>query len=383
MTFQYRTFEEARAAFAEDQAMHEELGVEFDGAVSYIPEAWKKNWRLAMDEYVAGMQSIGMDSVASLTTDPNAGIPSWFTTVIDPQVYRILFAPVKMAEIIGEKRKGTWLDQTAMFPVVEHVGEVETYGDDSEGGNSGVNLEFPQRQAYKYQTIIRYGQEELERAGLARIGYVAELGVSAANSLNRYTNYVYAYGVGGLQNYGVLNDPNLPAAISPTTKAAFTVTGSNAWFFGGALNATPNEIFNDIQAIFYGLVGQSAGLVDEETKLILAMSPQSQTAMLATNSFNVNVKTILKETLPNLEIKTAVQYGAQSAANPEGIAAGSLLQMIAPELEGMEQGYCSFNEKLKSFPIVRGLSNFKQKQMSGAWGAIWRSTVGVYQMIGV
>lgn len=385
MTFQFKTFEEARAAFAQDQAMHEENGVTFDGAVTYIPESWRKNYQLAMDEYVAAIQSmnLGMDAIQGLTTDPNAGIPTMLTTMIDPQVYKILFAPVKMAEILGEKRKGTWLDQTAMFPVVEHVGEVETYNDDSEGGNSGVNLNFPQRQAYKWQTIIRYGQEELERAGLARISYVAELGVSAANSLNRFMNYVYAYGVQGLQNYGTLNDPHLPAAISPTTKAAYPVSGTNAWFYNGALNATPNEIFNDIQSLFYALVGQSAGLVDEETKLILAMSPLSQTAMLATNSFNVNVKTILKETLPNLEIKTAVQYGAQSPSNPEGIAAGNLLQLIAPELEGMEQGYCAFNEKLRSFPIVRGLSNFKQKQMSAAWGAVWRSTIGVTQMIGV
>jgi hypothetical protein len=386
MTFQFKTFEEARNAYAMDRAMNEDLGVSFEGysgPITYIPDSWRHNYTLAMDELISAARLMGFDTNASLVTDPNAGIPAMLTTMIDPQVYTILFAPVKMAEILGEKRKGTWLDQTAIFPVVEHVGEVETYGDDSEGGNSGVNLNFPQRQAYKFQTIIRYGQEELERAGLARINYVSELNVSAANSLNRYMNYVYAYGVQGLQNYGVLNDPHLPAAISPATKAAFPISGTNAWFYNNALNATANEIFNDIQSMFYSLVGQSAGLVDEQTKLILALSPQSETAMLATNEFNVNVKDILKKALPNLEFRTAVQYGAKTTANPEGIAAGNLVQMIAPELEGMEQGYCSFNEKLRSFPIVRGLSNFKQKQMSGSWGAIWRSTIGVVQMIGV
>jgi hypothetical protein len=381
--FSFRTFEEAQTAFAMDQAMHEENGVTFAGAVTYIPDTWRQNFQLAMDQYIAGMEKMGLDANPALVTDPNAGIPTMLTTMIDPEVYRVLFAPVKMAEILGEKRKGTWLDQTMIFPIVEHVGEVETYGDDSEGGNAGVNLNFPNRQAYKFQTVIKYGQEELERAGLARIGYVAELGVSAANALNRYMNYVYAYGVQGLQNYGVLNDPHLPASISPTTKAASPVSGTNAWFFNGALNATPNEIFNDIQSMFYALVGQSQGLVDEETPLILAMSPQSQTAMLSTNSFNVNVKTILKETLPNIQIKTAVQYGVLSVPNPEGIAAGNLIQMIAPNLESMEQGYCAFNEKLRSFPIVRGLSNFKQKEMSGSWGTVWRSTIGVTQMIGV
>ncbi|TIS53181.1 MAG: DUF2184 domain-containing protein, partial [Mesorhizobium sp.] len=42
--------------------------------------------------------------------------------------------------------------------------------------------------------------------------------------------------------------------------------------------------------------------------MTLAMSPESQLAMTATNSFNVNVEDLLKKNFPNLRVVSAVQY---------------------------------------------------------------------------
>ena len=387
----FRTFEEARQAFMEDRYMLEDAGFSWHGYTphTYIPESWKRDYRLAVDELSGALQKMygqgfGQDAaITPVSLDPNAGVPWALTNMIDPTIFKILFAPVVMAEILGEQKKGTWTDRTIQFPVIEHSGEVETYGDNNEGGNANVTINFPGRQAYMMQTVIRYGDLEVDMAGLAKINYVSELGVSAANALNRYLNLIYAYGVAGLQNYGTLNDPHLPAALSPATKAAYGTTGTNAWYYNGAPNATPNEVYNDILAMYYALVNNTLGLVNEDTPLMLALSPQSQTALKFVNSFNVNVTTLLKDNFKNLTIKTAPQYAVKSAANPEGIAAGNLMQLMAPELDGQKQSFCAYNEKLRSFPIVRGLSNYKQKQMSGAWGAVFRSTVGVQQMIGV
>ena len=64
-----------------------------------------------------------------------------------------------------------------------------------------------------------------------------------------------------MQNYGALNDLNLPASITPGPKAAGSVT----WFtVGGAPNATPNEVYNDVLMLFTRLVNQSGGLIDGE-----------------------------------------------------------------------------------------------------------------------
>lgn len=360
-------FQEAQAAWAADKPLHEARGVELPTVVSYIPDEFKLNYNLAMD------------AQPTLQTTPNAGIPAFLTTMIDPSVYKILFAPNKAAQILGEVRKGTWIDKTAMFPTVEHAGEVSTYGDFDENGHTTVNESFPQRQAYLFQTMKEYGELELETAGLGRINWVSEVDAAAATVLSKYANLTYFFGVAGLQNYGLLNDPGLSASIAPSTKAA----GGTKWILNGAINATANEIYADIEAIFIQLISQTTGLVDRETKLVLAMSPAVSVALTATNTFGLNVYKLLAENFPNIRFETAVQYGATSATNPQGVAAGNLVQMIAEELDGQQTGYSAFNEKMRAHKIIPASSSFKQKVTGGTWGSIIRMPIAIASMVGV
>lgn len=363
----FNSIQEAVSAYREDAQGLARMGVVNEMAQGYLPEAFKHDFRLAMDAQPA------------LTTVANSGIPSYLTQLIDPTVYEILFAPSMAAEIFGEVKKGSWTDQTVLFPTVEHDGEVSSYGDFNENGHAGANTNWPQRQSYLYQVIKEYGELELDRAGLAKIGWVTEIDRAAALSLNKFQNLTYFFGVTGLQNYGLLNDPNLNASLTPAVKAA----GGTAWILNGAINATANEIYADIQALFLALVNASSGLVDQKAKMTLALSPGSDVALTATNSFNVNVSDLLKKNFPNIEVKTAVQYGKTSASNPQGIAAGNLVQLMVDSIEGQDTGYCAFNEKMRAHPIIRGLSSFKQKQTAGTWGAIIRQPFGIASMLGV
>jgi len=102
-----------------------------------------------------------------------------------------------------------------------------------------------------------------------------------------------------------------------------------------------------------------------------------------TNSFNVNVEDLLKKNFPNLTVKVAPQYGAQTASNPQGIVAGNLVQLIAKEVQGQRTGFCAYNEKLRSHRLIPDTSSFKQKMTSGVWGAVIRYAAGVAQMVGV
>lgn len=358
---------EALANWRADQARFAALGVFMPDVKSYIPEAYKRDYTLAMD------------AQPTLTTDPNSAVPAFLTTLVNPQVFKILFSPSKAAVIFGENRKGSWLDQTAMFPVVEHTGEVTTYGDYNENGRTGVNTNWPQRQSYLFQTVKEYGDLELERAGLARINWVSEIDIAAATVLGKYSNLTYFFGVQGLQNYGLLNDPNLSAALSPASKAY----GGVKWINAGVIVASANEIYGDIESIYLQLVVQTAGLVDQDTPLVLAMSPTTGVALTATNSFNVNVSDLLKKNFPNMKIETAVQYGQTSAANPQGIAAGNMIQLIAKNIEGQDTGYCSFNEKMRTHKLIPAMSSYKQKITGGTWGSIIRMPVAIASMVGV
>ncbi len=365
--------------WSRDREWFESMGVTLPNVRAYLPEALRhKSVGHAMDV----MQSYGLalDALPALTTTPNSAVPAFLTTMMDPKVFKVLFSPNNATKILGEVRKGTWLDETIMFPTAEHTGEVSSYGDFNENGRTGVNTEWPQRQAYLFQTIKEYGDREVERAGLAKINWISEIDVASATVINKFANFAYFFGVQGLQNYGLLNDPALTAAISPGPKA----NGGVKWFSAlGVLNATANEIYNDIQSLYFQLVIQSGGLIQQDSKLVLAMSPTSAVALTATNGFNVNVTDLLKKNFPNIRVETAVQYGQTSAVNTQGVSGGNLVQLFAEEVEGQEAGYCAFNEKMYAQPIVRQLSSYRQKVVGGVWGSVLRQPFCVSSMLGV
>jgi hypothetical protein len=364
----YNSLQDGRTAWLADRPRFEAAGVFAPEAMAYLPEPFRRDFNLAMD------------AQPTLATQPNSAIPALLTTFIDPQVYEILFSPSRLAVIFGEVKKGDWLMDTAMFPTVEHTGEVTSYGDYANSGQAGVNTNWPQRQNYIFQTILQVGDREAERAGLARINWVSEIQQAAALVMGKYQNLSYAYGIGGLQNYGAFNDPNLTASLTPATKAAGGVT----WFTAaGFPNATANEVYNDIVALFALLVSQSQGLIDQRTKLVLAMSPGSEVAMTFTNSFNVNVNDLLKKNFPNIRIENAVQYGVKSTNNQQGIAGGNLVQLIADNVEGQQSAYAAFSEKMRAGRVIQRLSSWEQKETGGTWGLIIRQPWAVAQMIGV
>ena len=316
---------------------------------------------------VAHSTLVAQDSQPSLITVSNSGIPAFMSTYVDPKMIEVLLAPMKAAEIAGgEIKKGDWTTETAMFLLVESTGETSSYGDYSENGVSGTNANFPQRQSYTYQTITQWGERELERASLAKIDYSNRLNIASVLTLNKFQNKTYFFGVSGLENYGLLNDPNLSAPISPTTKTA----GGTEW-----ADATANEVIADVTKLYVQLQTQANGTVDRDTKMTLAMSPISDgNGLTKVSEFNVTVADRLKKLYPNMTVKTAVEYTTDS---------GELVQLFADEVEGQRTVDCAFTEKLRAHPIVVATSSFKQKKSQGTWGAIIYRPVFVAGMLGV
>lgn len=348
----------------------EAAGINIWGAELVLADSdpWKTNFGLAMD------------AQPGLVTTGSAGMPAFLTTMVDPSLLRVLTAKNKAAEIFGEQKKGSMVDQTIMFPVVESTAEVSAYGDYNNSGRAGVSVNFPQRQSFNYQVIIEYGDLEVERAGLAKIGYASEMKESGVKGLNKYQNRTYFFGVSGLQNYGLLNDPSLSASLTPATKAATGV----AWMdSSGTIKATANEVYADIQAVITKVITQSGGNIALDSPMTLAMSPKSQMAMSITNSFGLNPTDMMTKSYPNVKVKTAIQYGVLSTQNPEGNAAGELLQIIATDVDGQETGYCAFNEKLRTFQPVRALASWQQKFAQGSWGAVVRQPFALASMVGI
>jgi hypothetical protein len=307
----------------------------------------------------------------TMITTANAGIPSFLTNYIDPKLIEVLTAPNKAVKILGgEVKKGDWITLTTTFPIVEHTGEVSTYGDWNNNGSTSANVNFPQRQSYHYQTITQWGERQLEMAGLAKIDWASRLNTASAMVLDKFQTQTYFFGVDGLQNYGLLNDPLLPTPMTPGAKA----NNTPRWLSGNNITASANEIYADIQSMFAQLATQTKGLIDADTAMVFASSPAIGMALTTTNSFNVNVTDLLKKNFPNIRFETAPQYST---------TAGELIQLIATSVEGQETAVCAFTEKMRAHSIVKEMSAFKQKKSQGTWGTIIFRPVCIAQMLGV
>lgn len=317
------------------------------------------------DPEVASDMRLAADAQPQLITVSNAGIPAFLTNYMDPKVIQVLVSPNKATKIMGETKKGNWVTRTTTFAMVESVGEVASYGDMSNNGSTSANTQFPERQSYHYQTISRWGERQLDEAGLAGIDWAQRINLASVMVLDKFQNNSYFYGVGGMKCYGLLNDPAMPAAITPLTKAS----GGTAWS-----TALPTEIYADIQKLYNQLVVQTDGLIDMDTKMVLAISPGNSVYLANTNQFNVSIRNLLKENFPNIRIETAPQYYT--------VGAGNLVQLIAEEIDGQETGYNAFTEKLRAHQVIADVSSWKQKKSQGTWGFICFLPVAFAQMVG-
>lgn len=354
------------------QALLQRAGIAFDssfGQTRMLPDG--RGYRDIVGVAQDGTL-VAMDAAFPLITNSNSGIPAMLSTFIDPKLIEVLVAPMKAAEAAGGERKyGDWTTRTAMFPVIESTGEATSYGDYNNSGSTGANFQFPQRQSYHYQTMTQWGERELADAGLAKIDYAARLNIASAITLNKFQNKTYLFGVAGLQNYGMLNDPALPADLTPITKAA----GGTAWILpNGNVNATAVEVQRDISKLFFTLQATTNGLLETTDRLKLILSPQSAVAMTITDAFNVNVADILAKTYPNMVIETVPEYAT---------AGGQKVQMVIEEYEGQRTWDPSFTEKFRAHPIIQDVSSFKQKKSAGTWGTVIARPMFIQGMLGI
>jgi len=339
-------------ALAFDAALFASYGINFD------PRLGEMHFQAPE---VARDFALAMDAQPELVTVSNAGIPAFLTNYLDPKLIEVLVSPMKAAQIIGETKKGDWTTTTAIFPVVESTGEVSSYGDYNANGSVEVNTNFPQRQSYLYQTFTQWGERELAMAALAKIDWANRVNIASVLLLNKFQNQSYFFGIAGLVNYGLLNDPGLYASIAPTAP----------WNNAGT---TAEQVYEDIRRLFVQLQLQANGVIDQQTSLCLAMSPVTSVALNKTNQYNVNVLDQLKKNFPNMRIETAVEYATTG---------GQLVQMIAENVEGQETATTAYTEKLRAHAVVVGPSDFKQKKSQGTFGTVIFRTFLISSMIGV
>jgi len=336
------------------RALAKEKGIAFDESMGEIQ--WLKPGVNLKDFKAA------CDAQPELVTVGNAGIPSYLANFLDTRVIQVLVAPMKATQIVGvEVQKGDWLTETAQFLVAESAGQVASYGDYENSGTSNANVNFPSRQNYIFQAFLQYGQRELGLAGLAKLDWAAVQQHANALTLMKALNTMFFFGTAGLQNFGLLNDPSLPAPITPT-------------FSWSSAGATAYTIYQDIVRMVLQLQAQSNATVQDDAPFVLALSHTNNVNLKQITQFNTNsVLVLLKENFPNIRIETAPQYNT---------AAGTLVQLFVDNLEGQQTAECAYSSKMMAHNMVVDTSSWKQKRSSGGYGTIIYRPFLFVQMLG-
>ena len=296
--------------------------------------------------------------------DPNTAVPAYMSAYANPRVIEVLTAKRNYRAIAPEVKNGDWSTAFTQFRALELTGTVTPYQDYDANGQANVNVNYPTRQQYRFQTTLRVGDLEQDMSANARIDLFAEKQRSAAVLLEIEFNKAAFYGVAGLNIYGLLNDPNLNADLTPTTGAA-----GNTWTL-----KTADEIMADFAKMYGKLYERSNGWIDGNTKTKLVVPPASLAELNKVNAFGASVKKMLADTYPNMEILTA----------PEMVTGnGNLAMILADEIEGSPVVEFGYTEKYKAHSIIRESSSMHQKISAGTYGAIVYYPFAIVTMLGV
>lgn len=326
-----------------------------------------KEYGIDLGQYkvVGGIEDGVMAMDAALITTANAGIPVELLTLFDNRAINVLLAKRAATEIFNEVKAGTRADAVRKFRVLENTGYTQPYSDYANNGKADVNYNFPMRENYLFETTIAYGDQEVAETSRAKISLVADKQMAATTAIAVDMNKFYMNGVAGLQNYGLLNQPNLPNAIVAANGAGGTATWSTK---------TGTEIYNDIVALMSDIASRTEGNVDQQTKYKLVVGPTSNAELNKLNSFGTEtVLALIKRNFPNLEVVVAPEYDDSTKK----------IQLIALDVDGTPTGEMAYSEKLIAGRVIPDLSSFRQKFMAGTYGAVVYRPVLVSTMTGI
>jgi major capsid protein len=352
----------------------ERTGISFAGACDFLPRERYSPERKGPRGETAGWGEIiwnqsllAMDAEPTLITSANAGIPSLFTTYIDPKLVEVLLTPNNGVKVYGERRLGDWIDETIGIPMIESVGEVTSYGDFNDGGGiQTANAQWEWRQPYLWQSFIEYGDREVERMARGRFDWVSRLRIATAINHDKFYNQSIFYGIANLANYGSLNDPALSAALTPTTKAA---TGTS-W-----TKALAQEILADVQQAFAQLQIQTGSNLEMDDKMTLALHSVSEVYLANTNAYGlVSAKELILKAFPNIRFVQAPQFLSGTTYS---------FQLIVDEIQGQRTVEAAFNERMRGHRVVMATSSMRQKTTGGTIGAIIYRPVGIVITSGI
>lgn len=309
---------------------------------------------------------------AALITQGNTTVPAALLQYISPDVIEVLTAKRAASKILTEVKVGDWTTPMVQFRTKEYTGSTGPYSDYGDGPSSDVNNEWNNREQYVFQTTIHYGDMEVEMSSKAKIDLIADKQRGAAEIIKTDANKFYLLGVAGKKIYGLLNDPNLPPAITPNV-----VNGAISWPDKLSMenDIGTRAIYGDVLKLFGQLQSQSGALVDQNMAMTLLISPERSVSLSMATNFNVSAKKMIMEAFPNMQFEPVPQLSSPTA--------GETMILMLSNLLGQRTADLAFGEKMRQGRLIPDTSSFRQKYSASTYGTLLKMPFAYAVMTGI
>lgn len=305
---------------------------------------------------------VAMDS--ALSTSPNVGVPLPNLTLFNPNIIPVLFSQDATAELLPNHVSGSFGTLYQTFTISETVGASQGYSDLTTAPTADVNFNYLNREQYRFESSIIYGDLEVETASLGQINLIAQKQEALARTIAKDHERINLFGVKGMSLYGFLNCPDYPNEKNALT---VTITG-NKQTFKWDEKATDkesgaNHIAADVVEMFSDICTRTQGLVSQKDDFVLVLSPRDNARLTTINTYGVSCIDIIKSTIPHLSVCVLPQL---NTANGEG----RKIMLYTKAIDGNETGTFEFTERLTMGKIIQQPKSVLQACRAGTWGAI-------------
>ena len=246
-----------------------------------------------LNEYIAAM-----DAAPNTQTTPSNVTPVQFAQYWLEKPIKILTRARSLDKVVGRTITGTWETEQIVATILERIGQPGLYGDFTKAPLANWNVNFETRDNVRFEVGVQVGKLEEACASQMRLNAYSLKREAAAEAIDILLNNVGWFGYrssslnfpGTSKNvYGLLNDPNVTAAIA---------IGRTTW-----AAASMDNIVTDIQAMVRKAVQNLKGHYDPETDTATLALPIDQYVQLGViNAYGISVRDWLTKTYPKIRV---------------------------------------------------------------------------------
>lgn len=292
------------------------------------------------------------DIPTAVTADDLTGVVGTLQ-YLRPEFVKIMLAPMVSETIYKLEKMGSFGDENVVTQTKEFR---ETFGYDTDEYQGGVyaNTNYgkatygvaPLRQDWKST------DREEARGAKSRREIRSDKMAAAFDGLARHRNRVNWKGsevtLSSSPVYGVLNHPEMPAAVPLGT--------------GGWKTATPENIFNDIVGLMGVVAAKTQGIASAKTvSWDLQLSPEYEVILRRTNQYGLSVRGKLQSEGYAVNIHSVPELSEDSA--------GSETIILTASVDGKTPIVLGYTELIRVYPLFVQGSTISQKIVSDVCGA--------------